>query len=464
MKKQKFALLLGNRSIFPGELIAIAQRELKDTIEKLGFEIINPDSSITKNGAVETVEDGIKYASFLKDNQSKYDGIILSLPNFGDENGAIAALNDCNTPIFIHAYSDEIGKMDPTHRRDAFCGKLSIMNILYQHKVPYTAFKPHTVSPDTKEFEKNIKDFAAVCRIVKKSKNVTLGAIGARTTPFKTVRFDELTLQRNGINVETIDMSEIFLRVKSIKDNSKELSEKIKDLINYSDFSNIPKDKLSSLSKLSLAVDGVISDYKIDCLTLRCWLELQREYGISPCVLLSELNNKGIIAACETDACNAVAMYILSAASQGASACLDWNNNYEGINDKCILFHCGSTAQTLMEEKGKVIDHKLVPKDVAGWGCNIGVIAKGQMTFSSSKTENGVFTFYLGEGEFTGEHVDKEYFGCYGVVKIDNLQNILLGIGKNGFNHHVSVTKGHHISVIKEAFNSYLGYEIIGFD
>lgn len=120
-----------------------------------------------------------------------------------------------------------------------------------------------------------------------------------------------------------------------------------------------------------------------------------------------------------------------------------------------------------MKEKGKIVDHKMFAKDLgsdSGWGCNTGIISKGPMTFASTKTENGDLTFYLGEGAFTGENVDKEYFGCYGVVQIDNLQKILLGIGKNGFIHHVSVTRGRYMSVLKEAFNNYLGYKIIEFN
>ncbi len=56
-------------------------------------------------------------------------------------------------------------------------------------------------------------------------------------------------------------------------------------------------------------------------------------------------------------------MYALHRAGGKATACLDWNNNYGDDPDKCILFHCGSTAQSLMTQKGKVLTHSMLQHD-----------------------------------------------------------------------------------------------------
>src|SRR5690242_533180 len=121
MSKMTFALYFGNRGFFPEALVAEARREVQAAVEKLGYGALILDESVTRYGAVETAEEGRKYAAFLRAHKGKYDGVILCLPNFGDENGAIAALEDCGVPILIQAYPDEIGKMDFEHRRDAFC-------------------------------------------------------------------------------------------------------------------------------------------------------------------------------------------------------------------------------------------------------------------------------------------------------------------------------------------------------
>jgi len=464
MSKLTFALYFGNRGFFPEALISLARTEMKTAIEKLGYDALMMDENVTRFGAVETAEEGRKYAAFLKAHKGEYDGVILSLPNFGDENGAVAALEDCGVPILIQAYPDEIGKMDFQSRRDAFCGKFSVMDVFYQYKLPYTVFEPHVVHPASVTFEHQVKDFAAVCRIVSKMKRFTIGAIGARTTAFKTVRFDELTLQKHGITTEALDLSELFMRVRDIKTGTDKFAQKRNRLLNYTNWNGVPNEKVDMLTKVSVAIDDIIAEYNLDCLALRCWIEIEKELGVSPCVLLSELNDRGIVAACELDICNAIPMYALSQASQMPATCLDWNNNYGTDENKCILFHCGPVPQTLMTAKGNVIEHAMFAKSFGagcGWGCNVGRIATSTMTYASSKTEDGKLIFYLDEGRFTSDPIEEGFFGCGGVAEINGLQEKLLTIGKQGFRHHVGVTFGHVAVPVREAFSTYLGYDMI---
>ena len=118
--------------------------------------------------------------------RDRYDGVIFCMPIFVDENGAIAALQDAGVPILMQAYPDEIGKLDFAHRRDAYCGKFSVTDVFSQYKVPFTVLKPHVVHPLTSAFQQNLRDFAAICRVVNGMKRFNLGCIGARTTAFKT--------------------------------------------------------------------------------------------------------------------------------------------------------------------------------------------------------------------------------------------------------------------------------------
>lgn len=458
-----FALYFGNRGFFPETLISSAREELTTVLQQLGYSALLLDESYTRYGAVEGVEDGMKYARFLQANRGKYDGVILCLPNFGDENGAIAALQDCGVPILIQAYPDDLQKMGFAERRDAFCGKFSIMDVFCQYGLPFTTFQPHTVAPTSELFKAHVHQFAGVCRVVNSMRRITVGAIGARTTAFKTVRFDELTLQRYGITTETLDLSELFQRVRNIKEASDAFAAKATRLKNYTNWTGVPDDKFAMLTRAAVALDDLIGDYRLDCLALRCWIEIEKELGISPCVLLSELNDRGVSAACELDVCNAVSMYALQQASQRPATCLDWNNNYGDDPDKCILFHCGPVPQGLMTAKGQVIDHPMFAKSFGtgcGWGCNIGRIAPTPMTFTSSKTTDGKLWCYLGEGDFTQDEIADDYFGCAGVARIPNLQNALEYIGHAGYRHHVAVTAGHIGSVIREAFTTYLNYEV----
>ena len=465
MKKLKstFALFFGNRGFFPESLIAEARKEVSETLKRLEYEFIIMDKNLTRFGAVESPEEGGKYAKFLDENRGKFDGVILVLPNFGDETGAVSALQDAGVPIFILAYPDELDKMDFHHRRDAFCGKFSIMDVFYQYQLPFTAFPPHTVHPFSKEFEKQIDIFDKVCKIVNGMKRMTVGAIGARTTAFKTVRFDELTLQKYGITTEVLDLSEVFSRVRKLDNSSTPYKRKSERLRNYTNFEKVPDKSFDNLVRFGVILDEIIIEYGLDTLAIRCWLEMEKEFGVAPCVLLSELNDRGFPAACELDVCNAVTMYALNLASGRPATCLDWNNNYGDDPEKCILFHCGPVPQSLMTAKGEVIDHPMFAKALGagcGFGCNVGRIAPNDITFASSKTEGGKLHLYMGEGEFTSDPIREGFFGCAGVAKIERLQDKLYKIGYNGYRHHVSVTPGLVATALREASIRYLGYEI----
>jgi L-fucose isomerase-like protein len=294
-------------------------------------------------------------------------------------------------------------------------------------------------------------------------KAMSVGAVGARTTAFKTVRFDELALQRKGITVETFDLSDIFARVRSVNPAGAAFREKAAKMRSYSDWSDAPKETLDTISRLGVVLDALVAECKLDALALRCWTEMQQQLHISPCVVLGEMNDREVPVACEVDVGNAVAMVALRQASGDVAACLDWNNNYGDAEDKCILFHCGPVPKRMMAGKGKISDHLILCNSVGkghSFGCNVGRIAPSPMTFSSMTTESGKVKFYIGEGRFTKDPAPRDFFGCAGVAEIPKLQDVLLHIGYEGHRHHTSVTPGHVMAPLKEALERYLGFEV----
>ena len=462
MDKMVFALYFANRGFFPESLIAGAREELTRAVEQAGHGWIAMDPSLTKNGAIETADEGRRYARFLKEHEGQFDGVILCLPNFGDENGAVPALRDANVPIFIQAYPDEIGKMDFDRRRDSFCGKFSIEDMFNQFGIRYTVFPPHVAHPLSEAFRQNLRDFASVCNVVKRCRRYTIGAIGARTTLFKTVRYDELALEKYGITVESHDLTELFARIKDMKQGRAELSDKKNELRAYADFSKAPAERFDTIARMAVAIDDMVREFKFDTVSIRCWNEMHQQLGVAPCVLLGMLNSAGIAASCEMDVANVVTMRALESASGAPAACLDWNNNYGDDPDKCILFHCGPVARALMTAPGTVGVHKMFAKNNdpdEGWGVNEGRIKPMPMTYASATTMNGKIYTYAGEGEITGDPIEQEYFGCAGVAKIEGLQKKLIYMGRGGFRHHTTLTEGRVLAAIEEAFKTYLKYE-----
>jgi L-fucose isomerase-like protein len=461
--KTTFAVLFGNRGFFPASLIASARREMRAALAKLGHRTLMLPEKATRFGAVETPAEGRVFADFLRANRGAYGGVILCLPNFGDETGAVAALQDAGVPILVQAYPDELTKMSPESRRDAFCGKLSAMDVLRQYGVRFTALSPHVVSPTSPAFANNVDHFDRLCRTVGALRRATIGAIGARTTPFKTVRIDELTLQKHGVTVETVDLSEVFMRAEALGDKDAAVRRKAAVLGGLSSWKAAPPEALGKLARVGVVLDGLVKEFGLDAVAVRCWTEMQRRLGVSPCVVMGELSDRGVPAACEVDVGSALAMLALQSAAGKPAGCLDWNNNYGEAPDKCILFHCGPLPPSMMTAKGCVADHAIIANAVGpdrGWGCNTGRIAPGDFTFAGVITEDGAVKCYVGEGRFTKDPIAADFFGCAGVAEIPNLQEVLRTIGLDGHRHHVAVASGHVAAPLGEALSGYLGFEV----
>lgn len=465
-KKMTFALAFANRGFMPGELIYEAREDMIKAVTDAGYNYIAMDAELTRYGGIETRDEGLLYAKFLKEHEGEFDGVIFSMPIFADENGAITALRDANVPILMQAYPDEIGKMDFAHRRDAFCGKFSVTDVFTQYGVPFTVLKPHVVHPLTPAFRQNLTDFAAICRVVNGMKRCSIGCIGARTTAFKTVRFDEITMEKYGITVESFDLSELVFKVGQLADSDAKVIAKKAALEAYSDFSGVSDEKKNTLSKISVVIDEYIDEYHLDAIALRCWNEMEQILRVCPCVLLSELNDRGIAASCEIDMCSAITMRAMALASETPTTVLDWNNNYGDDENKVILFHCGPVPTTLMTDSGKVTSHKMFDKTDAGSGCGTceGRIKPGDITIANCQTKDGKIIVYASEAKFTDDVIEDGYFGCAGVAELPDMQNKMIKLARGGFKHHTSVGLGHMKSILEEAFTIYLGYDWVDID
>ena len=461
MKKTTFALYFGNRGFFPGELIASAREDMCAALDKCGFGYIIMDESLTRYGAVETIAEGKLYASFLEEHKGEYDGIILSLPNFGDENGAAVAFRSVDVPILVQAFPDELDKMDFAHRRDTMCGKMAMCNLLRQMDIKYTLTTSFCSAPSSPEFEADLRRFGAICRTVGGMKSFNVGAIGARTTAFKTVRCDEIAFQNKRVNVESVDMSRVFAIMDALEPSA--LEEKKKLYASLSDFGTYPEKKLENIARLGVAIDMLIEELDLHAIAIRCWDELQKRYGVAPCLILGELNERGIAAACELDVTNAVMMRALYLAADCPVMLLDVNNNYGDSQSKVIFFHCGPVPASLLKGKGTIEEHLMFKKSFGegtGVGINKGEIISGDVTVGSFKTERGELCAFVTEGTLTEDKLPKEFFGCGTVFEKADAGKMLEYMATNGFRHHVAITKGNFASAVNEAFTKYLGYKI----
>ena len=464
MKKTTFAIIVGNRGFFPDILAKQGRKDILDVLKQNGFDSVTLSMTDSKYGSVETFADAKKCAELFAKNNSRIDGIIVTLPNFGDEKGVAEVVKRCglNVPILIHAEPDTAGKMTIADRRDSFCGKMSVCNNLRQAGIPFTLTNNHTMKVTSDEFKKELDDFASVCRIIRGLQNVRFGAIGARTGAFNTVRYSEKILELSGIAVETIDLSEILGKVDRLADNDRAVKNKLNAIKQYITTASIPEDKLLKMAKFGLVIDRWIKDNELAGTAIQCWTSLEEFFGIVPCSLMSMMSEFLCPSACEVDITGLLGMYILQLAGGSPSALLDWNNNYGDDPDKCVLFHCSNVPKSFF--KDSKMDYQEIIAGTVGkentYGTVVGKIAPNKATFCRTTTDDasGIISAYVGQGEFTNDKL--ETFGGYGVMKINNLQDLLQYICTMGFEHHVAVSLCQKADAIAEAMGNYMGWEV----
>jgi L-fucose isomerase-like protein len=464
MKKTTFGVIVGNRGFFPDHLAKTGHKEILGVLRRNGFNTVALSMKDTKYGAVETFADAKKCAALFAKNAENIDGIIVTLPNFGDEKGVAETIkrSRLNVPILIQAEPDIPGKMTIADRRDSFCGKISVCNNLRQAGIPYTLTKSHTVKVTSAEFKKNLDDFASVCRVVKGLQNVRFGAIGARPAAFNTVRYSEKILELSGISVETLDLSEVLGKIDSLADNDKAVKAKLNAIRKYIPTKSIPADALLKIAKFGYVVDQWVKENEIDGTAIQCWTSLEEFFGIVPCTLMSMMSEALVPSACEVDVTGLLGMYILQLASGTPSAILDWNNNYANDPNKCVLFHCSNLPVSFFK-KAKMGYQEIIAGTVGKentYGTVVGRIAPNKATFCRTTTDDtaGVISVYTGEGEFTNDELDT--FGGYGVMKIPNLQILMQYICRMGFEHHVAMNICQKADAIAEALDNYMGWEV----
>jgi L-fucose isomerase-like protein len=462
MKKTCFGLIVGNRDFFPDSLVASGRERIMNKLEEMGFEVICLSPADTKLGAVETFSDARKCAKLFAENANKIDGIIVTLPNFGDEKSIAQAIrmSDLNVPVLVHAFNDDPEKLDLANRRDSFCGKISVCNNLKQFGIPFSLTSKHTEDVDSAFFEQDIEWFASVCSIVRSLKRVRIGAVGARPNAFNTVRFSEKLLEAIGVSVETIDLSEILFKIQQIKDRGK-IDQWIEDVKKRYVVRIVPREVLETMARLSLVLEEWIEENQIDAVAIQCWTILEKQLHITPCTVMSLLSERLKPSACEVDVMGALSMYILQAASGKPSAIVDWNNNYTS-DDETILFHCGNFPVSIYETAeirfADVIGTTVGSQNA--YGACAGKIKSGPFTFFrlSSNDLEGKLIGYVGEGEIVPE--DPKTFGSRGIARVEKLQELMNYICSNGFEHHVAINLSRTAKAIKEALEKYKGIEI----
>jgi L-fucose isomerase-like protein len=457
-------VIIGNRDFFPDQLVAEARQDVLKLLAESGTKSVMVSPEETKLGGIETHADARRCADLFKRHRDQIDGVLVVLPNFGDEKGVADALKIAalNVPVLIQAYPDDLNQLGITRRRDAFCGKISVCNNLVQAGIKFSLTSRHVSHPTSESFRADFDRFLGVCRVVKGLRGVRLGAVGARPGAFNTVRYSEKILERNGVSVTTVDLSEFLAEAGKVSDADEAVRAKLGEIKEYAPAPGVPQEKLVQMAKLGVILARWMDANAIDATAIQCWTSVQQNFGCNVCTLMSMMSERFMPSACEVDVTGVLTMYAMQLAAGSPAAIVDWNNNYGDDDDKCALFHCGNWAKSFLP------DIKISTAPILGstlgientYGALEGRTPAGPLTYGRLTTADadGCIRAYVGEGQLTDDKL--ETFGTRAVAHVQCLQDLLRYICENGFEHHVVMTRSTTAGILKEALGNYLGWDV----
>lgn len=464
MARTTLGVIVGNRDFFPDYLVTEARRDISCLFAQMDIDAVMLDESQSKLGGVETWAHAQRCADLFRANRDRIRGVLVSLPNFGDEKGVAETLKlaEMNVPVLVQAYPDDLGRLGVETRRDSFCGKISVCNNLRQFGIPFSLTELHTVPVNSPEFRADLKHFLAVCRISGGLRRARIGAAGARPNAFNTTRYSEKLLQTSGIGVSTIDLSDVFGRAQKLADGDERVKARLRDIGAYADVSIVPAPAILQMAKLGIVLGDWMEENGLVATAIQCWSSMQQNFGVNCCTIMSMMSEGLMPSACEVDITGVVTMYALQLASETPSALVDWNNNYGRDPNKCVLFHCGNWARSFLP------DAKVGTAPILGttlgeentYGAMAGRTPAGPVTFARVSTDDqaGRIRAYVGQGSFTNDELHT--FGTRAVVEVPRLQQLMRYICKNGFEHHAAMSASHCAAAVAEALETYLGWDV----
>ncbi len=460
----RLGFVAANRGSFSDELAAKMRGQAVEAIERTGATVVVPDAEQTKVGCVENRHEAEVCADLFR--RQNVEGIVIGAVNFGDEQAAAWVVRQAklDVPVLIFGCQEEETLTIDTPRRDAFCGLLSIGDVLRQIGVPYTVARRPICFPSDESFAADLDWFARICRVVNGVRGARYGQIGTRPDAFWTCRYDEKKLQRLGPTTVVMDLSELLAGVTAISDSDSEVKGIARRIGDYADPSSVSPASVIRSAKLELFLRRWRRDNDIDGLAMQCWTSIQKNYGVCACATLGRLGEEGIPAACEADILGTLSMHAAMLAGGSPAALADWNNLHNEDDELANLWHCGVFPKTFAKGDPKLGYQRILvaaggaPRENAEclveFACRPSPVTLCRVT----QDPDGPWRVMLAEGRI--EDNPAETFGSYGWCRIANLQRLYRDVLLRHFPHHVAMTQSHVGNVLWEAFGNYLGMDV----
>ena len=414
------------RSVFSAPDAVRYANLTRERLRALSVDFVDIDD-VNPQGLLYDEDDRLRIVKKFK--AAGVDGLFLPHCNFGTEYECARLAKDLNVPVLLWGPLDERPEPDGTRLRDTQCGLFATGKVLRRFGVHFSYLTNCRL--DDPVFERGIKDFLAVCNVVKAFRGIRILQIGPRPFDFWSTMCNEgELLEKFNVQLSPIPLPELTAEVKQAVADGDEVRQAAAYLRANMEI-RVPDDSLTSIAGLAVAMERLIKKYHCSAAAIQCWNALQAELGVMPCAANALLNDKGIPVVCETDIHGAItALMVEAAAPDGArSFFADWTTRHPDIENGELLQHCGPWPLSVAGCKPCVT----YPLAFDYPGALAAEAKHGGLTLARFDGDRGEYSLLLGNAR----GVDgPKTMGTYLWIEVENIKRLEAKLVEGPYIHH----------------------------
>lgn len=426
METLKLALAPTRRSIFSAPAAVEFANLTRKRLTEMGVSFVDIDD-INEEGLLYDEAGRIKMTEKFK--AAKVDGLFIPHTNFGTEYECARLAKELNVPVLLWGPRDERPDENGVRKRDSQCGLFATGKVLRRFQVPFTYMT--NCNLEDAEFERGVRDFLAVCNVVKVFRDIRILQIAPRPFDFWSTMCNEgELLERFNIQLAPIPMPELIAEIKMAVEEKQEVQEVIAYCREKMNVEIKPKE-LEQVAALKVAMKKLAEKYGCRAIAIQCWNALQSEIGIMPCAANSLLNEDGIPVVCETDIHGAITSLMVEAAAadETRSFFADWTVRHPDCENGELLQHCGPWPISVAKEKPSIG----YPLAFDYPGAVSAQAKEGNLTLCRFDGDNGEYSLLLGNAKGIPGPYTK---GTYLWIEVENLKRLEAKLVEGPYIHH----------------------------
>ena len=464
MEKVKLGFVPAHRVPFDEQWAVDMRRRCLAAMDKIeDVEFVVPDEALTQGGLVRDDGDADKVVALFRREQIQ--GVVIGAMTFGDEVSAVSVSQHLpGLPVLLFGTKEGDFLPDGGRRSDSFCGTLSIASGLYRRRIPF-AFAG-VLFPEEDRFAEELRRFAATCNTARSFIGARVGLVGPRPERFETCACDEVAMiQSFGQRLVPISLPEVFNAARSLADGDAKVRAIIDDIRGRAETSEVAEATLLRLAKLEAGLMAFAEDKKLKAMGLQCWTTIQEDYGVTPCLAMGRLTERGIMTACEVDIYGALTMLAQYEATRRATVphFIDWTIQHQDEENVFLAWHCGNAPMCLAAPgcRAHVRVHSILGgqfEGEAGQGTGEFPLRPGTVTLSRLQEYDNQFKMLITKGEIIPD--DRSLRGSWSWVRVRDLDLLYRTLVEEGFVHHASMIHGDVTDVLAQ-FCQFVGIEVV---